>query len=99
MYSILRGWVKNLQVELVVVLAQDVKVLLQSVRRTRRSWRYIGKQVQRRWPRRAENYPRILEMLQLIDDAVGEDSQETVVVPEDGEAWLLVPSLPAATSS
>ena len=86
MYSILRGWVKNLQVELVVVLAQDVKVLLQSVRRTRRSWRYIGKQAQRRWPTRAENYPRILEMLQLIDDAVGEDSQETAVVPEDGTA-------------
>jgi len=86
MYSILRGWVKNLQVELVVVLAQDVKVLLQSVRRTRRSWRYIGKQVERKWPSRANNYPRILEMLQIIDDAVGEDSQEAAAVPEDDAA-------------
>ena len=85
-YSILRGWVKNLQVELVVVLAQDVKVLLQSVRRTRRSWRYIGKQVERKWPTRADNYPRILEMLQIIDDAIGDDSQETAVVPEDDTA-------------
>ncbi|CAE7429863.1 unnamed protein product [Symbiodinium sp. CCMP2456] len=86
MYSILRGWVKNLQVELVVVLAQDVKVLLQSVRRTRRSWRYIGKHVERKWPSRANNYPRILEMLQIIDDAIGEDSQEAAVVPEDDTA-------------
>ena len=85
-YSILRGWVKNLQVELVVVLAQDVKVLLQSVRRTRRSWPYIGKQVERKWPTRADNYPRILEMLQIIDDAIGDDSQETAVVPEDDTA-------------
>ena len=35
---------------------------------------------------RADNYPRILEMLQIIDDAIGDDSQETAVVPEDDTA-------------
>ncbi|CAE7312905.1 unnamed protein product, partial [Symbiodinium sp. CCMP2456] len=60
MYSILRGWVKNLHW----------------------NWWLF-------WPKtssRANNYPRILEMLQIIDDAIGEDSQEAAVVPEDDAA-------------
>ena len=65
------------------VMAQDIKVMLQSLRKVRRSWRHIARQTNVDWPKRSQRYPKTLQVLQVMEDVEVPSND----LDELGEIW------------
>ena len=82
-YAIFRPFIQDMPAELTVVMAQDIKVMLQSLRKVRRSWRHIARQTNVEWPKRSQRYPKTFQVLQVMED-IEVPSNE---LDELGEIW------------
>ena len=75
-YAVFRPFVQNMTPELVVVLAQDMKIMVQSLRKVRRGWKHVAKASGCQWPKRSSRYPRTLEVLKHLEHVPGDAEAE-----------------------
>ena len=74
MYGVLKECtVHDLAAEKVLLLAQDVKVMLQTLRTYRRQWLWLAKKTNLEWPPVASKYPHCLS---IVKDMTGDAGQQ-----------------------
>ncbi|CAE7583060.1 unnamed protein product [Symbiodinium sp. CCMP2592] len=78
MYGLLKGCTTaELPADSILLLAQDVKVMLQTLRKYRRQWLWLAKKTNVDWPPGASKYPRVFSMVKdMTGDLAKPDGDE-----------------------